>query len=140
MNLRERVLEAIGPKGVRAQALYARLCGESPAILDCALAALLRAGLLELRGGEYRRPSASRWAETGRDVRRPGPQPRAEEALPAAGRSIGPAPQRSLAPRPLAAGRSERAIRADLAGQLEEIFIRWERRLAADRRALSCAG
>lgn len=115
MTLQERVLEAVGG-GIEAKALYARLSGESPAILDCALGALCRARRLELTGRTYRRPQLP-----------PAPAPSPQ-------RPASPRPQMKLTPKPLMHPRTECEIRADLVGQLEAMLSRWERRLAADRR------
>lgn len=116
MNLRERVLSTVGA-GIGAKALYARLPTVTPAILDCAISALIRDRLLELSDGEYRRPGAHEAAPTAR------PRPIL---------SLRTARAKQLAsdqPRT----RSEHEIRADLCCQLETMVENWNDQLRADR-------
>jgi hypothetical protein len=55
MTLQERVLEALGEKALKPQALYSAMSGENVTAVDAALQALLKRGVVSFELGHYQR-------------------------------------------------------------------------------------
>jgi hypothetical protein len=55
MTLQERVLEALGEKALKPQALYTALSGELASAIDFALRGLMKSGIVTLKLGRYQR-------------------------------------------------------------------------------------
>lgn len=58
MTLQERILEVVGTRTLTPRELYAQLSGENAGVVDCAVAGLMRGGLLQKAFGAYTRPNA----------------------------------------------------------------------------------
>ena len=57
MTLQERILEVVGTRTLSPRELYAQLSGENAGVVDCAVAGLMRSGLLQKAFGAYQRPN-----------------------------------------------------------------------------------
>lgn len=60
VTLQERVLEALGEKALKPQALYTALSGESPSGIEDALRDLMKRGIVSLALGHYQRAVGAR--------------------------------------------------------------------------------